>query len=212
MKKRFLALLATGLLLTGLGGVAQADLVIDAGNYTPLAVSQPMGALVLWGFENDTKSITTAINAYLTIYSPTSSELYKMDVPSTESGTLSSSYATTFYNTPTQPEDATITYTGGNIVGPTAYALVKDGQHSPAWYFFNLTTLGWNGMETLQFVDFWPVSDTDLNGDTITSEGTISHVSLYGKSATAPVPEPATMLLFGTGLAGLAAVARRRKS
>jgi len=46
-----------------------------------------------------------------------------------------------------------------------------------------------------------------------TSDNTssLSHLSLYGVSDSIPVPEPATMLLFGTGLAGLAGIARRKK-
>ena len=65
---------------------------------------------------------------------------------------------------------------------------------------------GLSDSDKKKYLKDWLVAVNDINSD----------VSQNGKQdyliKAAPVPEPGTMLLFGTGLAGLAAVSRRRRS
>jgi len=82
-----------------------------------------------------------------------------------------------------------------DITGVPNWLLVKDGNHTPWWYLFELPALDWAN-ETILLSGFWP------------DGGAISHVSLYGSSA--PVPEPGTLLLLGAGLLGLALYGRKR--
>jgi hypothetical protein len=116
-------------------------------------------------------------------------ELYKMNVGDPEEGSLAGSYTTTFQNSATDPSGFILTYSQGSAfpVCPTCYLLVKDGNHAPYQYLFNLES--WNGIETITGTGFWP------------NQGAISHVAIYGTRTS--VPEPSALLLLGIGLAGV---------
>ena len=161
----------------------------------------PSTTAFLTGNETSTSDIEDIIGQNLPLGVTSMVELYKSDVPSAEGGLFATYYDTQYFNSPGDPEDATITWTGtGNNYITGAFLLVKDGNQTPAWYLFDLRN-SWNGMEQLTLTDFWP------------SQGAISHVALYsGGTSGNEVPEPATMLLFGAGLAGLAAARRRKKA
>jgi PEP-CTERM motif-containing protein len=123
--------------------------------------------------------------------------LYKSNAGGGEGGSFASSYDTTFAPI-VDPENATILQGGGTSMDCIAcYLVVKDGKNSPAQYFFDIS--GWNGLDTLMLTGFW----AGVNGG-------ISNVAIWGSATTVGTPEPATLLLLGTGV-GLAALRRRRR-
>ena len=122
--------------------------------------------------------------------------LYKSDAGGTDSGTFSSAYDTVFTPTSSDASGATIfqAVSGTYMDCTVCYLVVKDGNNSPAQYFFDIS--GWDGT-TISLTNFWS-----------STQGGISNVAIWGSAVT--VPEPATLLLLGTGL-GLAALRQRRR-
>src|SRR5690606_22735075 len=96
-----------------------------------------------------------------------------------ETGPFASAYQTAFENSASFPQDASVTYGSGAAIDASALFLyVRDTNHVPAFYVYDLLEFSWDGIESLTLQGFWP------------NDGSIEQVSIVGiASRSTPVPE-----------------------
>ncbi|MDH4106817.1 MAG: PEP-CTERM sorting domain-containing protein [Gammaproteobacteria bacterium] len=125
-------------------------------------------------------------------------EQYKSEVGGADSGPFAGDYVTTYENEPTDPQDATIVWLEGDVIdcSEECYLTVKDGNHSPSLYVFDIT--GWDGMMSIVLTGFWPRG------------GAISNIAIWSGNDVR-VPEPGSLALLGIGLLGFGMSRRRTR-
>jgi len=200
MKKILLASLATGLMMIGLTGMASADTSVD---FTTLAQGTPV--------TNQYEGVTFSLNG-----GPgpagapvTATNFWPQGLTNTTTGDYpTNSQLLITFSAPA----SNVSFTFDNAGGPngsfynaydSASNLLQTGVLDTSDYqsSFGLVTLSSSNVSEI-------VLDNNSGGYS-SWEFSIGALNF---SEAAPVPEPATMLLFGTGIAGLAAVGRRKRS
>lgn len=164
-------------------------------------------------FTNDISAIISEVNS-VSVYGGTERGYHAADWSANNFSWTGSSYAKVMILITDEPNDYTANYSYGGLTGETAL----DKMISDYNILLNVITFQgyfykWDDAvySTSTYQGLFDLDYLRTNPTGFTADFTAAKLREIQEYPTNEVPEPATMLLFGTGIAGLVASRRKRK-